>query len=196
MPTSSCNPATGPEGLRRRVERGVECGVFSAALACTEPTPRPIAATSVAAAELALQKGATAINPPPMSPGFAEDSLTPPGRGIRLDRRVSPEGRQSGAEDTALETGPAARTGSPPRAWTVLGSKMWVMTSPTGVDLWGTPFSGVLHLRPGDAVATAHTSSFVLDGTSASRPQATVWNPLPLQSIRLTVERRHPPPPP
>jgi hypothetical protein len=133
LPRSSCNPATGPEGLLRRVERGVECGVFSAALACTEPTPRPSAAASVAAVELARQENATAINPPPMGPGFAEDSLTPPGRGSRLDRQATPKGRQSGAEDTALETGPALRAGSPPRAWTFLRSKMWLTTGPTGV---------------------------------------------------------------
>jgi hypothetical protein len=98
-----------PRRLRHCVERGLECGVFSAALACTEPGPGPVAATSVAVAERARQGGATAMN--------------------RLDRRSSPKCRQSGAEDAALQTGPAPRTGSPPKAWTFRASRMWVTTS-------------------------------------------------------------------
>jgi hypothetical protein len=76
---------------RRRL--GLECGVFSAALACTKPALGRVAATSVAAAELARQKGATAMN--------------------RLDRRTSPKGRQSGAEDAALQTEPHTTAQTP-----------------------------------------------------------------------------------
>ena len=77
----------------------------------------------------------------------------------RLDRRAFPKGRQSGAEDAALETGPAPRAGAPPKAWTFLGSKMCVRTSPPGRPLGGAAGAFTLHPSPGAVGAHVRVSS-------------------------------------